>query len=169
MALLRHEVSTALDAAEARANDWGNIQEVLGYQAGQMEMKNLWRSVRQQRNRVLSVRQAVFGAPGARPRPGTANRRFFRVQTTLDPQAQRLVDWFGRTESEAEEELGIPEWAGGVWVPPYEELRAYAEATRAETPSAGRWWWPFGRGGGPEKGSDDETAAASGTVQAEAL
>jgi hypothetical protein len=132
-------------------------------------MKNLWRNVRLQRSRVLNVRQAVFAAaPGTRPRPGTANRRFFRVQTTLDPREQRLVDWFGRTESEAEEECGIPDEAGGFWAPPYEELRAYAEATKEERPSL-RWWWPFGRAAAAGKGSDDETTqtAASATVQEE--
>lgn len=147
---LRDDVSTALGAAEARQADWTNMQEVLRYQADEMDMKNLWRSVQQQRGRVATVRQSVFNAaPGTRPKPGTANRRFFRVQTTLDPEAQRLVDWLGRTESEAEEEACMPEQLGGMWVPPFEELKAYAEATREEDPGSKWWWrwwrWPFER------------------------
>lgn len=142
---LRDEVSMALNAAETRQTGWSNMQDVLRYQVDEMDMKNLWRSVQQQRSRVAAVRQSVFDAPpGTRPKPGTANRRFFRVQTTLDSEEQRLVDWLGRTESEAEEEAGLPEQLGGMWVPPFEELKAYAEATREEEPRR-KWWWPFTR------------------------
>jgi len=103
------------------------------------------------------VRKSVFEAPpGTRPKAGTANRRFFRVQATLDPQEQRLVDYMGRTESEAEEEEGIPEQFRSVWVPPFEELKAYAEVTRREESSWWWWWWPFGRRADNGKGSEDD-------------
>lgn len=162
-ARLRQEGSAGLDAAEARQADWDNIQEIMLYQVEEMDMKNLWRSVQHQRARVAAVRRSVFDAPpGTRPKPGTANRRFFRVQSTLDPEEQRLVDYFGRTESEAEEEAGFSEQLNGGWVPPYEELKAYAEATRQSSEGRGwlRWLWgwlPFGRRTDNGKGRDDAT------------
>ncbi|KAF8463766.1 hypothetical protein JB92DRAFT_3150290 [Gautieria morchelliformis] len=146
---LREEVSTALNAAVAQHAEWSQLREVLRYQADEMDkkdMKNLWRSVQHQRSRVVEVRQSIFDVPpGTRPKSATANRRFFRVQATLDPEEQRLVDWLGRTESEAEEEAEVPEQFRGMWVPPYEDLKAYAEATREEEPSMWWRWWPFSR------------------------
>jgi hypothetical protein len=146
---LREDVSMALNAAVAQHTEWSHVREVLRYQADEMDtkdMKNLWSSVQHQRSRVVEVRQTIFDAPpGTRPKSAKANRRFFRVQTTLDPEEQRLVDWLGRTESEAEEEAEVPEQLRGMWVPPLEDLKAYAEATREEEPSWWWKWWPFGR------------------------
>lgn len=159
---LRQEVLAVLDAAEARQADWSKDQNIMLYQADEMDMIKIWSNVRHQRSRVALVRQSVFEPPpGARPKPGTANRRFYRLQATLDPEEQRLVDYMCRTESEAEEEAGIPEQLGGPWVPPFEELKAYAEATREEKPQ-GRWWWrwPFNRHTDNERGSDNVTLLA---------
>ncbi|KAF8592329.1 hypothetical protein K439DRAFT_1655872 [Ramaria rubella] len=164
---LRNTVWTAIDAIEARFVRWGSVQEVMRYQADQMDTKHLCREARQQRSRIAAVRQAVFDAPpGTRPKPGTASRRFFRVQATLDPEDQRLVDWLGRTESEAEEEGGMPEEGEGMWLPPFEDLLAYTIATKQEKQSGRRWrwWWPFAWGA--DKGNDEETTPTPSTTAA---
>jgi len=60
------------------------------------------------RQKVLAFREKVFGTGGRRLPAGVhgAHGRFNRLQWTLDGQ-ERLVDYMGRTESEAEEESAV--------------------------------------------------------------
>jgi len=81
-------------------------------------------------------------------------RTHFRVQGTLDPEELRLVDWLGRTQSEAEE-APIPE--DDVGMPqPFEDMKAWAAATVKEEKVNSWWrWWPFNTSKDP--GSDGDT------------
>lgn len=71
-------------------------------------MHDLWHIATPPRQKVLELREKVFGTGGRRLPPGVhgAHGRFNRLQWTLDGQ-ERLVDYLGRTESEAEEESSV--------------------------------------------------------------
>lgn len=154
---LGDQIWSALNAAETRLVQWGKTQELLSYQVEQLDIHPLWKNVRQQRTRTLAVRQTVFSAPpDTHPRPGTATRQHFRVQNTLNSGEQRLVDWLGRTESEAEEESAIPQEELGQ-PPPFQELQAWAAATapaKEHKKQTKKWWWFFNQ---KAYGSEDET------------
>ncbi|GJJ07467.1 hypothetical protein Clacol_001669 [Clathrus columnatus] len=159
------QVWSKLDEVEARLVRWGRMQDLLSYQIEQLDVRPLWKNVKQQRARTLAVRQTIFAAPpGTRPHDGAASPRYFRAQATLNSEEQRLVDWLGRTESEAEEEATIPPEEVGR-PPPFEELQAWAAATAPDKEKKKRtktWWWPFGQ---KDPASDDETTGTqSATV-----
>lgn len=141
------QVWSNLDTAEARLIRWGKMQDLLSYQVEQLDVHPLWRNVRQQRIRTSAVRQTIFGTPPEmRPHSSAASRPYFRVQNTLNSGEQRLVDWLGRTESEAEEEAAIPPEVGQP--PPFQELQTWTVPT-APVQEGGKqvkkWWWPFGQ------------------------
>jgi hypothetical protein len=91
-----------------------STQEIntLLYESEQFHMRELWRMASSPRQKVLTLRETVFGTGGRRLPTGVhgAHGRFNRLQWTLDGR-ERLVDWMGRTESEAREEdaVGIEE------------------------------------------------------------
>jgi len=78
---------------------------VLRYEAEQFRVGDLWQAASPSRHKVLDLREKVFGTGGRRLPQGShgAHGKFNRLQWTLDGQ-ERLVDKFGRTESEADEE-----------------------------------------------------------------
>ncbi|KIJ56680.1 hypothetical protein M422DRAFT_22838 [Sphaerobolus stellatus SS14] len=157
---LRHEVWSAIDHTESHLSDWANTQDLLNYQTDEMELAPLWRSVREQRARTLEARQNVFPAPSRkRISRQPISRTHFRMQSTLEPDEFRLVDWFGRTESEAEEEIPIPKEDNGQ-PPLFDEVQAWSAAhanSNEGRVKQRKWWWPFGR----DNMSDDETATQS--------
>lgn len=154
---LRHEIWSALDATREHLAEWKATRDSLEYQTDQMETYHLWRSVREQRARIFAARQVAFAAsPGARPNKKLMTQTHFRVQSTLDPEELRLVDWLGRTESEVEEEAPIPENEIGH-PPPFGEMQAWAAANAREEKKPRKWWWPFGK----DNMSDDDTATQS--------
>lgn len=80
-------------------------RNTLLYESQQFRVHELWRMASPSRQKVLDLREKVFGTGGRRLPPGVkgAHGRFNRVQWTLDGN-ERLVDVMGRTESEVEEE-----------------------------------------------------------------
>lgn len=102
--------------------------QALSYESDQFRVQDLWHSVAPQRRNVIAMRDKVFGTShghtsgagvngpggvggrGPRLPQGShgAHGRFNRLQWTLSGE-ERLVDVLGRTESEAEEEEGLPE------------------------------------------------------------
>jgi hypothetical protein len=102
-------------AEAARVDADRHVQEAsaLRYEHAQFNMAELRRAAVHPRQAVLDLRAQVFGhggdpqgrGRGRRLPPGVrgAHGRFNRFQETLDGEG-RLVDWRGRTESEAEEE-----------------------------------------------------------------
>lgn len=101
--------------------------QALAYESAQFLIDDLWHMASQPRQKVLELREKVFGSSptssskdtfggpttprgSRRLRPGVrgAHGRFNRIQTMLDGR-DVLVDMLGRTESEAEEEerLGL--------------------------------------------------------------
>jgi hypothetical protein len=106
-------VSAKVEAA--RADTDRNVQETsaLRYEHAQFNIAELRRAAARPRQTVLDLRAQVFGPGGDAQGRGRGRRlpagvrgahgRFNRLQETLDGEG-RLVDWRGRTESEAEEE-----------------------------------------------------------------
>ena len=95
---------------EARGETEGMTQETnaLAYESAQFLVDDLWHMASQPRRKVLDHRAKVFGT-GRRLRQGVhgAHGQFNRVQWRVDG-TEVLVDAWGRTESEAEEEEGLP-------------------------------------------------------------
>lgn len=67
----------------------------------------IWQQGQAPRRRVFAIRDQVFGTSA---RKDVEKPRFNRVQRSVGGR-ERLVDRLGRTESEAEEEEGLPEMA----------------------------------------------------------
>ena len=129
-------------------------------------MPDLWHTATPPRQKVLELREKMFGTGGRRLPPGVhgAHGRFSRLQWTLDGQA-RLVDYLGRTESEAEEESSVDPNSVFI-VPPEEEEEDLVEhpgikpmwLLRFFTSWGARWGAPAP----PREGSDQHGDAAKG-------
>ena len=93
-----------LEALRAEADALTQETHALAYESEQFDVAGLWHMAAQPRQRVLALRERVFGT-GRRLPQGIrgAHGAFNRVQWTLDGE-ERLVDRLGRTESEADEE-----------------------------------------------------------------
>ncbi|KAH0587538.1 hypothetical protein H2248_006318 [Termitomyces sp. 'cryptogamus'] len=94
-----------IDAENAKADKTSQATNTLRYEAEQFRVVDLWHTAMPSRQKVLALREKVFGTGGRRLPPGVhgAHGKFNRLQWTLDGR-ERLVDHLGRTESEAEEE-----------------------------------------------------------------
>ncbi|KAI0771647.1 hypothetical protein BD413DRAFT_625156 [Trametes elegans] len=101
-----------LEALRTEAEALTQETNALAYESAQFLVEDLWHMAAQPRQRVLALREKVFGT-GRRLPQGVcgAHGPFSRVQWTLDG-GERLVDRLGRTESEAEEEEGLPHLPG---------------------------------------------------------
>ncbi|TFK75888.1 hypothetical protein BDN72DRAFT_355244 [Pluteus cervinus] len=86
-------------------NKTSQITNTLLYESEQLRIGDLWQTASPSRHKVLDLREKVFGTGGRRLPQGVhgAHGKFNRLQWTLDGQ-KRLVDKYGRTESEAEQE-----------------------------------------------------------------
>ncbi|OBZ70442.1 Protein STB6 [Grifola frondosa] len=119
---------------ELRTNAEALTQDTnaLAYEFAQFLVADLWHMAAQPRQRVLALRERVFGT-GRRLPQGVrgAHGPFSRVQWTLDG-TERLVDGLGRTESEAEEEEGLPRLAD-VNEEMYEDVDAVEHQTLKPT------------------------------------
>ncbi|KAH9844317.1 uncharacterized protein C8Q71DRAFT_826848 [Rhodofomes roseus] len=97
-----------VEAARARADVLTQETQALSYESAQYLVEDLWHMAVQPRRRVLALREKTFGTGRKHPQGVRgAHGRFNRVQWTLDGR-ERLVDALGRTESEAEEDAGLP-------------------------------------------------------------
>ncbi|KAL6309539.1 hypothetical protein BKA93DRAFT_722828 [Sparassis latifolia] len=108
----RAHVLQELEAARTRSDALTQETNTLAYESAQFLVDDLWHMAAQPLQRVLALRQKTFGT-GRRHPQGIrgAHGRFNWVQWTLDGE-ERLVDRRGRTESEAEDEAGLPLGAG---------------------------------------------------------
>lgn len=104
----RASVVQDIEALRARADAMTQETNALAYESAQFLVDDLWHMAAAPRNKVLTMREQVFGT-GRRLPQGVkgAHGRFNRLQWTLDGRG-RLVDVYGRTESEAEDEEGLP-------------------------------------------------------------
>ncbi|KAG6817424.1 hypothetical protein H0H87_009069 [Tephrocybe sp. NHM501043] len=109
----RLHVIASIDAENARADKTAQATHTLRYEAEQFRVPDLWHIAAPSRQKVLALRERAFGTGGRRLAPGVhgAHGRFNRLQWTLDGR-ERLVDYLGRTESEAEEEQPGEEFLG---------------------------------------------------------
>lgn len=160
-----------LEAARARADALTQEAHALAYESAQFRVDELWHMAAAPRNKVLAMRAQVFGT-GRRVRSGSAAGRFSHVQWTLDG-AGRRVDAHGRTESEAEEEEGLPPVCPAL---PDEEDVPPASLASSLKPTWllrmfnywSRWGARNSAAADPEKEKDKDVHAASGDGHDEA-
>ena len=104
----RAGVVQEIEGVRARAAAMTQETNALAYESAQFLVDDLWHMAAAPRNKVLAMREHVFGTARRLPQGVRgAHGRFNRLQWTLDGRG-RLVDVHGRTESEAEEEEGLP-------------------------------------------------------------
>jgi hypothetical protein len=102
----RTRVVAQLDAQRLVADAIAQETNTLLYESALFRVRELWGAAGPPRRAVLALREKVFGTGRRRRRGARGVRAFDRVQWTLEEE-ERLVDWLGRTESEAEEEEGV--------------------------------------------------------------
>lgn len=97
-----------IEEARTRADAMTQETNALAYESAQFLVDDLWHMAATPRRKVLEMREHVFGV-GKRLPPGVngAHGQYNHEQWTLGGD-DRLVDALGRTESEAEEEYGLP-------------------------------------------------------------
>lgn len=97
-----------IEEARTRADAMTQETNALAYESAQFLVEDLWHMAAGPRLKVLEMRERVFGVGKRLPRGVRgAHGPFHRQQWTLGGE-DRLVDALGRTESEAEEEYGLP-------------------------------------------------------------
>ncbi|KAI5124996.1 hypothetical protein M0805_007420 [Coniferiporia weirii] len=105
------DIAADIEEAVSTADSAHADTDALLYEANFLDVHSLWRMAQGPRLRIFAIRDRVFGTRGRRREPDDAtddDGRFNRVQRRLDG-SERLVDYLGRTESDAEEEDGLPE------------------------------------------------------------
>ncbi|KAJ7283632.1 hypothetical protein C8J57DRAFT_1709997 [Mycena rebaudengoi] len=105
----RTSVIAAIDVESSNTDKITQARNTIKYETQQFQVGDLWHIASPPRHAIFALRDKVFGMGGRRLPPGKhgAHGRFNRLQWTLDGQ-ERLVDYLGRTESEAEEEnIGV--------------------------------------------------------------
>ena len=104
----RTKIMAEIDAQRLHADVMTQETNTLLYESALFDLGALWQTANPPRRKVLALREKVFGTGGRRLPRGMhgAHGRFNRLQWTLD-ERERLVDWLGRTESEAEEEDAV--------------------------------------------------------------
>ena len=129
----RTSVIQDVEAARARADAMTQETSALAYESAQFIVDDLWRMAAAPRNKVLQMREQVFGT-GRRLPQGVkgSHGRFNRLQWTTDGKG-RLVDMHGRTESEAEEE-------DEMWLPRIRPVLFEEEDDVVEHPSLKPTW-----------------------------
>lgn len=105
---VRTTVLADIDAENAKADKISQATNTLRYESEQFRVSDLWQAASPSRKKVLGLREKVFGTGGRRLPAGVhgAHGRFNRLQWTIRGE-ERLVDYLGRTESEAEEESKV--------------------------------------------------------------
>jgi hypothetical protein len=104
----RTQVIAQIEAERVKADTTTQERNTLRYESQQFRIDELWHMASPPRQKVLDLREKVFGTGGRRLPTGAkgAHGRFNRLQWTLDG-GERLVDIMGRNESEAEEEARL--------------------------------------------------------------
>jgi len=122
----RTQVIAQIEAERVKADTTTQERNTLRYESEQFRVDDLWHMASPPRQKVLDLREKVFGTGGRRLPTGVrgAHGRFNRVQWTLDG-GERLVDLMGRTESEVEEEAGLE--ARGISIALEEEEEGVVE------------------------------------------
>jgi hypothetical protein len=102
----RTQAIGTIDIEAAQADKTLQAAHTLQYEAEQFRLPDLWHTATPPRKKVLELREKVFGMGGRRLPQGVrgSHGRFNRLQWRLDG-TEVLVDRFGRTEEEVEEEV----------------------------------------------------------------
>jgi hypothetical protein len=104
----RAAVVSDIERERSQAEMLTQDANALAYESAQYRAADVWALAAPSRLKIYGMRAKVFDT-GRRLRPGVrgARGRYTHLQWTLDGEG-RLVDQLGRTESEAEEEEGLP-------------------------------------------------------------
>lgn len=103
-----------IESARAHADAMTQETNALAYESAQFLVDDLWHMAASPRQKVLTVRERMFGTSRRLPQGVQgAHGRFNRIQWSLDGST-RLVDIHARTESEAEEE-GVLPWIRPIY------------------------------------------------------
>lgn len=104
----RAQVISQIEAGRIKTDGTTQERNTLLYESEQFRVQDLWHIASPPRQKVLDLREKVFGTGGRRLPNGVrgAHGRFNHLQWTLDGR-ERLVDASGRTESDVEEEEGL--------------------------------------------------------------
>lgn len=96
-----------VESIRLKADSMAQETKALQYESGQFHPEYLWRVAEPARRKTLELREKVFGTGRRLPQGVSgAHGQFNRLQWTLDGKG-RLVDSFGRDESEVEEEVAL--------------------------------------------------------------
>lgn len=165
-------VISDIDAENARADKTSQATHTLRYESEQFQVPDLWHTATLPRQKVLELREKVFGSGGRRLPPGVhgVHGRFNRLQWTLDGQ-ERLVDYLGRTDSEAEEESIVDPHSVFI-LPPEEEEEDLVEHPGIKPMWLLRFFTSWGaRWGAPapsrECSDNNDAAKSNGTAVVE--
>ncbi|KAI0081792.1 hypothetical protein K474DRAFT_1656176 [Panus rudis PR-1116 ss-1] len=104
----RAHVLQDIEALRTKVEAMTQETNALAYESAQFLVDDLWHMASQPRLKVFEMREKVFGT-GRKVKQGVhgAHGPFNRIQWSVDGK-EKLVDMFGRTESEVEEEQGMP-------------------------------------------------------------
>ena len=99
-------VFSDIDGEYKKAEEISQQTKTLMYESKQFNMADLWHAVNHSRQEVFELRDKAFGTGARRLPHGVrgAHGHFNRLQWTLDGNP-RLVDMYGRTQKEFEEEV----------------------------------------------------------------
>jgi hypothetical protein len=104
-------VLAEIERERAHAETMTQDTQALAYERSQFRLADMWDTASAPRRKVLAAREKLFGTGRRLPQGVSgAHGRYNRLQWRLDGKSV-LVDQLGRTESEAEEEEGLPEAA----------------------------------------------------------
>jgi hypothetical protein len=152
------KVIAQIEAQRLKEEKMTQETNTLLYESNQFHMSDLWQTATSPRHKVFALRENVFGTGGRRlpSRVHGAHERFNRLQWTLDGK-KRLVDWMGRTESEAEDEdaVGIEQ----VVVPSEEDEEDVVDHPGIRPMWLLRFFHTWGVRWGSTKPEDDKTKA----------
>lgn len=105
--LSRGGVISEVESIRLKANSMTQETKALQYESGQFRPEYLWRIAEPARRKTLELREKIFGTGRRLPQGVSgAHGQFNRLQWTLDGEG-RLVDSYGRDESEVEEEAAL--------------------------------------------------------------
>ncbi|KAF9075801.1 hypothetical protein BDP27DRAFT_1314518 [Rhodocollybia butyracea] len=158
-----------VDLESANTLKISQATKTLWYEAEQFFVPDLWHIASPPRQKVLAMREKIFGASRRLPEGvHGAHGRFNRLQWTLDGR-ERLVDAEGKTESEVAEERGID--AEGAFIsPPTEDVEDVVEHSNIKPMWLLRFFTSWGANWGATKGKDvkaEPSASVSGLVSEE--
>lgn len=106
LALKSSQLTSSISGALTSSAAISRATNALSYESTAFSIPRLWATASVPRHRVFAIRELATGT--GQQRAGWIYGSFNRVQRGRGG-AERMVDWLGRTEVEAEDEAGLPQ------------------------------------------------------------